>query len=167
MSTSQKTAYGTGNVAYMGDTSMVSFGSSATLGRMGPAFDNSSNLFVDVLFQTQITTSTGPANDKAFYFYVAAAIDSSSPAYDGMPSPSGSEGNYTFDDASYTPLATLGIVPATTASKVYTKTFSVFAALGFVPVKFCLVVKNYSGMSTSSSSGSSWVKSQGVYYTNS
>lgn len=166
--TSLKIAYGS-QASYMGDTSLQNFASSSTSGKQGSAVDNSSNLYDDYLAQIKIVTAASPAvgNDKAIYVYAAGAIDSSSPVYAGMPAASGTEGGYTFDDASYTPLALLGIVPITAVSKTYIATFPVAAAFGgVIPVKWVPVVKNYSGATTSNSAGDNWFKAQGVYYTN-
>mgnify|MGYP000899622858 FL=1 len=99
------------------------------------AFDCSTNQPVDVVVEGNFATGTSSGN-KQVVLFLQESLDGTN--YRSGPT-SGStatrEPNLLF----------LGSVPLTTASTTETGTFSVLQALGYIPKKFYVVVKNDNG----------------------
>lgn len=131
-----------------------SLASSATAGRESTVVDNSSNLYLDALvFITLVTINSAPANDKAVYLWSYAGDGGS--LYTEVAT--GSDAAYTRREP--TTLRLVGVVPIPTQNLTYKGgPFSVAAAWGGVlPVKWGIVVQNYSGQTLSTGCSMSYV----------
>lgn len=149
-------------------TNLNSMATSATAAWQSDAIDNTTNKYLDYLFRVKIAAvNTAPANSKALILWVAPLLDTGGSDYDstGSDVPSGSNGTITIPDFTSLalPIYRLGRLNYPTQNKVLTKTFSVAAALGFVPPKFSLVIANHTGFTTASSGNE--IKYVGVYET--
>lgn len=123
-----------------------SLASSQTVGRASTAVDNSTNLYLDALVQVKVVIPTGtPANDKAVYVYAYGTVDGTNYG----EAVTGTDASYTVDNPTGLPL--LGTIPVGAQSITrYSRAFSVAAAFGGVmPVKWGLVVVNFSGIALS------------------
>lgn len=114
---------------------------SATVGRQSTVIDNTSNLYVDALVTvTLATNATTPASTKSAYVYVFGSEDGTLFDSDDAQ-PGASDAAYTVNAASN--LKGPVVISMPTASKSYTKTFSVAAMFsGNMPRKWGIVVCN-------------------------
>jgi hypothetical protein len=156
MATTLKTLYS--SVTTMTTTSLQSLASSATAGWQSTVVDNSSDLYLDAHVQVVVDmANTAPANDQCLYVY----------AYGGLATTytnpcTGSEGTITLTSVATTGqnIRLIGLMPYTTADEVIeSQPFSVASAFGGVlPVKWGIVIINFTGSATASSGNSvKWV----------
>lgn len=157
---STKVAYGSSTPLTL---MLASLASSATAGRECTAVDNSSNLYIDALVQVKVALQSGtPADDKAVYVYAYGAEDGAT--YSG--SATGSDAAITLKAP--TPMQVIGIIPTPDSGALTYKgqPMSVAAAFGgYLPRKWGIVVRNYSGVTLSATEGDHSYKYTGVYYT--
>lgn len=155
-----KLAYGTSTNLTL---TLASLASSATAGRESSAVDNSSNLYIDALVQVKVALQTGtPANDKAVYLYVYGSEDGSTYT-----------DNATGNDAAITIrtptcLQIVGIIPTPDSGALTyeSQPFSVAGAFGgYLPRKWGIVVRNYTGLTFSATESDHSYKYSGVYFT--
>ena len=110
---------------------------SATYVQNTTAYDCTTNQPLDVIVELDVATTNAPAGNKQVAVFVQESLDGTN--YRSGPT-SGStatrEPNLRF----------LGTVPLTTASTTEIGTFSIAQALGYVPAKFFIVVKNDLGV---------------------
>ena len=141
--------------------------SSSTAGRGSVAVDNTTNLYDDALVEVVLKTAatSTPANDKAGYIYVFGSADGNT--YDGSSNENvGTDAAVTIDS----PTNLKGPIPIVllNSNSTYKKSFSVAAFFGGVmPLKWGVVVQNYSGMPLTGTVTDHFVAYVGVYYTNS
>ena len=157
-----KMAYGTSTAFTI---TLASLANGATSGRESTVVDNSSDLYIDALAQVIVTVSSGtPANDKAVYIY----------AYGAEAATTNYSGNATGVDAainldSPTAMRLIGVIPTPTAATAVTwegQPMSVAAAFGgILPRRWGIVVRNYSGLSLTSSTTLNIASWSGVSYT--
>ena len=96
---------------------------------------------LDVLIEvTAVTTSTTPSGNKRMQVYVQTSLDGTN--YSNGPT----SGTNTSDEPN---LYKLGDLPCNTVSVTNRRTYSVFAALGWVPPYFRLVCMNDLGTALS------------------
>lgn len=106
------------------------------------AYDCTTNQPVDVIVEADIVTTNTPANNKQAVVFIKESID-------GTNFRSGPEsGSTTTDEPD---LRLLGVVPMNTAG-THIGLFSVMQALGFVPAKFKVIVKNDCGVALTTGS---------------
>ena len=154
-----KTAFGTSTAMTI---TLASLASSATAGRESTVVDNTTNKFIDALVYVQCKLQTGtPANDKAIYVYAYGSEDGT---------------NYT-DNATGSDAALTQRVPTNliligriecpdSGALTYKGVFSVAQAFGgFLPRKWGVVVRNYTGVTLSATGGDHAVTYTGIYYT--
>lgn len=114
---------------------------SATYVQNTTAYDCTTNQPVDVIVELDVATTNTPAGNKQVVVFVQESLD-------GTNYRSGPTSGTT---ATREPnLRLLGVVPLTTASTTEIGTFSVLQALGYVPAKFFVVVKNDLGVALTS-----------------
>ena len=139
-------------------TNLQSMASSATAGWQSGRISNVSTKAIDYNIFVKLTTAnTAPANDKAAYIFVSAAMSTDAGTTwlhsDGGTAtlPSGSEGTYTI--ASPHNLKLLGILSYTTQQMVMQGAFSLSSAVGIgsMPEGFSLVIINFTGAALSTS----------------
>lgn len=146
-------------------TNLNSLGSSATAGWQSDAVTNTSNLYLDDLFQITLDfANTAPANSKAVFCYAAHSIDGGT-TYTNPAT--GSEGTITLVDVTTTAQAMrgLGTMPYTTADEVAASAAMSMAATagGLLPERYSMALINHSGAALASSGHT--VKHNGVFAT--
>ena len=127
--------------------------SSGTVGRASTAVDNTTNLDLDAQVMITITyPNSAPANDKAIYVYAYGS-------YDGTTYPegiTGSDAGYTFQGSAgalTTALRLIGVVPGVQNVAATYGPFAVAPAFGgILPIKWGLVILNFSGQTLSAGS---------------
>ena len=141
-------------------TNLHSLASSTTAGWQSGVVDNTTDLYEDAHVQVVLDfANTAPANDKCVYVLAYSGLETTytNPA-------SGSEGAITLTAITNTGqnLRLIGIIPYTTQDEVAESTvMSVAAAYGgILPIKWGLVILNYSGAALAASANT--VKWRGV-----
>lgn len=144
-------------------TNLHSLASSTTAGWQSTVVDNTSDLYEDVHVQVIVDfANTAPANDKTLYVLAYAALETtySDPA-------SGAEGAITLTNFTNTGQNTrqIGMLPYHTQDAVIESAImSVGAAFGgILPIKWGLVIVNYSGAALAASGNT--VKWVGIKHT--
>jgi hypothetical protein len=118
---------------------------SATYVRNTTAYDCTTNQPVDVVVEVDAATTNTPGSNKQLLVFIQESLDGTN--YRSGPS-SGTT-------ATREPnLRLLGTIPVLLASTTEIATFSVLQALGYVPAKFYVVVKNDLGVALTS--GTVW-----------
>lgn len=139
---------------------LASLSNSATQGRESSYVDNSTDLYVDALVTVKIKTVAGtPANEKAVYVYAYG--------YDGSlytDNVTGTDNNITPSDPS--PLPLLGVLPVPAGNVSYIGgPWSLARAFGgVVPIRWGIVVRNYSGLALSANGGDHAVRFLPITY---
>jgi hypothetical protein len=105
------------------------------------AYDCSTNQPLDVIVEVDLATTNTPAGNKQAVVFVQDSLDGTN--YRSGPT----SGTTTTREPN---LKLLGVCPLTTASTTEIATFSVAAALGYVPLKFFIVIKNDLGVALTS-----------------
>lgn len=149
----------------MTTTNLQSLASSATAGWMSDAITNTSNLYLDDLFQIALDfANTAPANSKMAFLFAGHSIDGGTTYSKPL---TGSEGTVTFTDVTANSQACpmLGSVPYTTQDEATkSRAFSMAAtAGGLLPERYAIGLVNYSGAALASSGNV--VKHNGVFAT--
>lgn len=136
--TTDKIAYGTSTAITITTSQLAP---STTAGRQSTVIDNTTNLFDDALVTVTLATNAStPASSKACYVYVFGSEDGTLFDSDDAQ-PGASDAAYTVNAASN--LKGPVVVSMPTASKSYTKTFSVAQFFGgLMPRKWGIVVCN-------------------------
>lgn len=136
--------------------------SSGTAGRQSTVVDNSTNLYDEVLIEATVQyPNSAPANDKCMYLYGFGSTDGTNypeglGATDAAYTMLGSAGALT------TALRLCGIIPANQNTNVKYGPFNLSHAFGgIIPVKWGLVLLNYSGQTITAFSS----QYSGIYYT--
>lgn len=114
---------------------------SATYVQNTTAYDCTTNQPVDVIVELDVATTNTPTGSKQVVVFLQESLDGTN--YRSGPTSGSSavrEPNLQF----------LGIVPLTTASTTEIATFSVLQALGYIPQKFFVVVRNDLGVALTS-----------------
>jgi hypothetical protein len=125
--------------------------------RQSTAVDNSSNLFQDAVVHVKVkanaagTSSTGYVN-----IYIYGTADGGTTYGDTV---TGTDGAVTLTNPPN--LKLLGIINVVANAATYNANFSIFAALGFMPEKWGIVVENKTGAALDASVGNAFY--QGVY----
>ena len=114
---------------------------SATYVQNTTAYDCSTNDPVDVIVELDVTTTNTPAGNKKVDVFIRDSLDGTN--YRSGPT----SGTTTTREPN---LLYLGSLPVTTASTAEIGTWSIKAALGYVPVSFFVVVKNDLGVALTS-----------------
>ena len=109
------------------------------------AYNCATNQPMDVVVEVDLTTSTSPAGNKQALVFISESLDGTN--FRSGPT----SGSSATDEPN---LRLLGIVPMALVSTTYIGTFSVAAALGYVPSQFKIIVKNDLGVALSS--GVAW-----------
>lgn len=141
-----------------------SLASSGTAGRESTVVDNSSNLYTDALVELLIAyPNSATANDKAVYVFAHGSLDGTN----YVESLTGSDAAFTIAGTAGALLTGLKLIGVVNPIQNTTKRYGPFAVAGafggILPVKWGIVVLNYSGQ-TFSSSGCS-AQYRGVYST--
>lgn len=156
--TALKTYYGTEAQAL--SITVASLGSATGTARESTAVDNTTNLFQDVLVQSQTQMGTGTsALDKRVYVYAYATTDAATPLYPDTVT--GSDAAITLN--SPTNLRLLGIVECPAQFVTYKGgPWSLAQLYGSMPEKWGIVVRNETGIPFSGTAGNhKWIY-QGV-----
>ena len=156
-----KLAYGTSTPFTI---TLASLANGATSGQESTVVDNTSDLYMDASAQVIVTISSGtPANDKAAYVYAYGSDGSTN--YSGGATGS----NAAINLAAPTAMRLIGVIPMPTAATAVTyqgQPMSVAAAFGgIMPRKWGIVVRNYSGLSLTSSTTLNVATWSGISYT--
>lgn len=114
---------------------------SATYVQNTTAYDCTTNQPVDVIVELDVATTNTPAGNKQLVVFLQESLDGTN--YRSGPT----SGTSTTREPN---LLFLGSVPVTTASTTEIGTFSVLQALGYIPQKFFIVVKNDLGVALTS-----------------
>lgn len=146
------------SVTSMTVTNLHSLASSATAGWQSAAVDNSSTVYEDAHVQVVLDmANTAPGVDKCVYVMAYSALETTytNPA-------SGTEGTITLTNITNTGqnLRPIGVIPYTTqAETIESSVMSVAGAFGgCLPVKWGIVIVNYSGASLEASGNTvKWV----------
>jgi len=110
---------------------------SATYVENTTAYDCTVNQPVDVIVEVDVATTNSPAGNKQVVVFVRESLDGTN--YRSGPT----SGTTTTDEPN---LRYLGTVPLASGSTTEIGTFSVGAALGYVPNSFFIVIKNDLGV---------------------
>lgn len=105
------------------------------------AYDCSTNQPLDVIIELDVATTNTPSGNKQVVVFLQESLDGTN--YRSGPT----SGTTTTREPN---LLLLGVIPLTTASTTEIGTFSILQALGYVPMKFFIVVKNDLGVSLTS-----------------
>lgn len=147
---------------------IASLASSSTwlAGYESAAIDNTSNLFVDYLFDGKVTVGTTPTSGTEIRIYVVASVDGSTwpDVFDGT---TGAETVTSAGVGSgFLKLAASMAVDATTSDRGYPFTFSVAGLFGgFCPPKFALFTTHNTGVNLNSTAGNHVFTYRGGYET--
>tara|TARA_R110000868_G_C10972514_1_gene770297 strand:+ start:21036 stop:21494 length:459 start_codon:yes stop_codon:yes gene_type:complete len=114
---------------------------SATYVQNTTAYDCTTNQPVDVIVELDVATTNTPAGNKQLVVFLQESLDGTN--YRSGPT----SGTTTTREPN---LLFLGSMPVTTASTTEIGTFSVLQALGYIPYKFFIVVKNDLGVALTS-----------------
>lgn len=114
---------------------------SATYVQNTTAYDCSTNQPLDVVVEVDLTTTNTPSGNKQAVVFISESLDGTN--YRSGPT----SGTTTTREPN---LRLLGVLPVTTASTAEIGLFSVLNALGFVPQKFFVIVKNDLGVALTS-----------------
>lgn len=118
---------------------------SATYVQNTTAYDCSANQPLDVIVEVDVATTNTPASNKQVVVFIQESLDGAN--YRSGPT----SGTTTTREGN---LRQLGVIPLTTTATTEIGTFSVLAALGYVPKSFFIVVKNEAGVALTS--GTAW-----------
>jgi membrane-bound inhibitor of C-type lysozyme len=127
------------SLAFTGTT--LSTLASATYVQNTTAYDCTTNQPLDVIVEVDAATTNTPAGNKQLVVFMQESLDGTN--YRSGPT----SGTTTTREPN---LQFLGILPITTASTTEIGTFSVLQALGYVPAKFYVVIKNDLGVALTS-----------------
>ena len=105
------------------------------------AYNASTNQPLDVVVEVDVATTNIPTNNKQVVVFVQESLDGTN--FRSGPT----SGTATTDEPN---LRLLGTVPVNTATTTQIGTFSVAAALGYVPAQFRVVLKNDLGVALTS-----------------
>lgn len=146
-------------------TNLNSLASSATAGWQSDGVDDSSNLYLDDMWQFAIDfANTAPANSKCVFVFASHSLDGGT-TYTNPAT--GSEGTCTFVDVTTTPqrMPALGQIPYLTADEtVKSRLMSMAAtASGLLPDRYSVALINHTGAAISASGNT--VKHRGVFAT--
>lgn len=145
-------AYGTYTALTI--TNLNSLANSATVGWQSDRISNLSTLALDYEILVRLNmANTAPANDRAVYVFISAAVYDGSTWYqaDGGTAtlPSGTQGNYTIASANnLDPLAALAY---TTADQVVQTTLRLSDLYDTMPDGFSIIIVNFSGAAVGAS----------------
>ena len=115
------------------------------------AVDNTANLYESIIATVGVKTSaTALANDKGVYVYVYGSEDGTNYNASGAEAV-GTDAAVTLDSTTNMVLA--GFINCPTTSQTYRIIFDVIQVLGFVPRKWGIVVRNYTGQALDSTEG--------------
>jgi hypothetical protein len=114
---------------------------SATYVRNTTAYDCTTNQPLDVVIEVDAATTNTPAGNKQLVVFIQDSLDGTN--FRSGPS----SGTSTTDEPN---LRFLGTLPIGTASVTQIGTFSLVAALGYIPAKFYVVIKNDLGVALTS-----------------
>ena len=162
----------TDKISYVATAAVItctlnSLASSSTAGRGSAAVDNTTNLYDDALVEVILKTAatTTPANDKAGYVYIYGSADGTN--YDGSSNENvGTDAAVTIDAP--TNLKGPVVLVLLNSNASYKTSFSVARFFGGVmPLKWGVVVQNFSGMVLTGTPSDHSVTYTGIYYTNS
>lgn len=118
---------------------------SATYVQNTTAYDCTTNQPIDVVVEVDAATTNTPSGNKQLVVFVQDSLDGTN--YRSGPT----SGTTTTREPN---LRFIGTLPLTTASTTEIGTFSIGLALGYVPAKFYIVVKNDLGVALTS--GTVW-----------
>lgn len=118
---------------------------SATYVANTTAYDCTTNQPLDVIIEVDLATTNTPSGNKQAVVFVQDSLDGTN--FRSGPT----SGTTTTREPN---LRLLGTLPVTTASTTEIGTFSVAQALGYVPAKFYIVIKNDLGVALTS--GTVW-----------
>ena len=110
---------------------------SATYVENTTAYPSNTNQPNDVIVEGVFATTNTPSGNKQVVLFISESLDGSN--YRSGPT----SGTTTTREPN---LRQLGVIPLTTASTTENAKFSVFAALGYVPYDFFIIVKNDLGV---------------------
>jgi hypothetical protein len=155
-----KVTYGTSTALTI---TLASLASSATAGRESTVVDNTSNLYLDAIIGGKFTLQTGsPANDKAVYLYVYGSEDGS--IY--TDNATGSDAAITLRVPSAMPIVLAMPMPDSGALTYEIPPVSIAAAFGgYLPRKWGVVVRNYTGLTFSATGGDHAITYTGITLT--
>lgn len=143
-----------------------SLASSSTAGRGSASVDNTGNLYDDALVTVTLKTAatTTPGSDKAGYIYVYGSADGST--FNGSSNENvGTDAAVTIDNP--TNLKGPVTIVLLNSNSTYKAVFNVAALFGGVmPLKWGVVVQNFSGMVLTGTPADHAVTYTGIYYTN-
>lgn len=122
-------------------TTSLSTLASATYVASTAAYDCTTNQPLDVIIEVDAATTNTPAGNKQLVVFIQESLDGTN--YRSGPT----SGTTTTREPN---LKFLGVLPITTASTTEIGTFSLLAALGYVPQKFFVVIKNDLGVALTS-----------------
>ena len=154
------------NTATVITCTLNSLASSSTAGRGSAAVDNTTNLYDDVLVEVILKTAatTTPANDKAGYIYIYGSADGTN--YDGSSNENvGTDAAVTID--SPTNLKGPITIVLLNSNSSYKTSFGVARFFSNMPLKWGVVIQNFSGMVLTGTPSDHSVTYTGIYYTNS
>lgn len=114
---------------------------SATYVQNTTAYDCTTNQPLDVIVEVDITTTNTPSGNKQVVVFISESLDGTN--YRSGPT----SGTTTTREPN---LRLLGAVPITTASQAEIGFFSILNALGYIPAKFFIIVKNDLGVALTS-----------------
>jgi len=135
MSTIKQIVGARNSLAYTG--SALSTLASATYVANTTAYDCTTNQPVDVIIDVVAATTNTPSGNKQLVVFVIESLDGTN--YRSGPT----SGTTTTREPN---LKYVGVVPLTTASTTEEATFSLLQALGYIPAKFSIVIKNDLGV---------------------
>lgn len=127
------------SLAFSGTT--LSTLASGTYVQNTTAYDCSTNQPVDVIVEVDAATTNTPAGNKQLKVFISESLDGTN--YRSGPT----SGTTVTREAN---LKYLGVLPITTASTTEIGQFSIFQILGYVPLKFYVIIYNDLGVALTS-----------------
>lgn len=147
---------------------IASLATSATwvAGYESATVDNTTNLYLDYIFDGQVTVGTTPTSGTEIRIYVVASVDGSTwpDVFDGTTGAETVTSEGVRDG--FTKLAAVMRCDSTTSNRAYPFAFSVAPLYGgVVPPKFALFTVHNTGVSLNSTAGNHAFRYRGVYVT--
>jgi hypothetical protein len=145
---------------------LASLASSATVGQISTAVDNSTTLYDDVIIGGKITAGTTPTVNTQIEIWVYASYDGTT--YTALGTTAATNGSFTIAQQNKTYMRIGAVLPTTVATTGFLHTYvcpSLVSLFGVMPQKWGVFVIHNSVAALNATAGNHEVKYTGITYT--